>query len=190
MSGSGSDGPQETSLDKELASIGVSREQDYQKTFVPLEKYAINKTVQQQPALQQQALGISNANYQQQFGNAQNSLVNGIGNRNTGGGGALVSNLGKFATNRGTAIGQGQVASQLQSQSAYQGNLQNLVNIGQGKAAGAQQGLNNSALASNQQSIIDARAATAATNAVSGAVGTGAGLAFGQYAAPKIYTGS
>lgn len=181
MSGGGSNGPQETELDKELAAIGVSRQADYLKVMAPKENYAINKVVNQQAASQQQGLGISKANYEQQFDANRPQMMAGLGQRQTGGGGALLGTLGKYSLNQGMATGQGQVSSQLGSQRSYGSNLQNLVDIGQGKAGNAQQGFSNAAGVSADQATIDARAAAAASNGLASTVGTGAGLVAGTY---------
>lgn len=181
MSGGGSGKIQETSLDKALADIGVDRYENYKQTFQPLEKQAVNDVVSNQQADAQQARNVASANYQQQFGLQRSPVAMGLGNRTGGGSGAMVSGIGASNTNQGSASGLGMADTNLASNAKYTNNLSSLINIGQGKAGQALTGLAGATSASDQQSIIDARASAAASNAYKTALGTGAGLAVGTY---------
>ncbi len=182
MAGGGGGGPQETALDKELASIGVERYSRYKERFAPVEDYSIKQVTEGREGGAERAQGVSAANYEQQFGLAEPALAMGLGGRSAG---TLSSGAGKLgiaqgAVDKGTARGLGAVDTGLGSERTYFGNLQSLINIGQGKSDQALTGLNRAAQASQNQAIIDARASAAARNALLGAVGTGVGTYYGS----------
>ncbi len=172
-------GPKETGLDKELARIGAERYERYVHTFVPLEKRAIYLNTDPNVVHRQEAgaRGMANANYQQRFGEVVPKLGQVAA---TGGENRLATSLGNFSLDKGKAIGLGLGDTNLASLGNQANNLQSLINIGQGKASGAIQGLSSAADVSNKQSIMDARAEAAARAAVGNAVGTGVGMYAGN----------
>lgn len=178
--GGGAQAPQESQYDKTLASIDQWKENNYTQNYIPLEKAAVNNILTNQPAYLQRGLGMTNANYQQQFAPAQQSVINSTAQRQTGGSGALVSGLGQFAANRGTALGLGNVDTQLGTLNTFANNAGSMLSTGQDQAGTALQSLGTASSNADQQAIIDARAAAAANNALGGMLGSGLGMYAGS----------
>lgn len=174
----------ETALDREMATIGLDKYQNYKQTFQPLEKYAIGQVTNNSDSQKRMAQGVTNANEEQQFGQAQGQVTAAdaaLGARP--GSGKFGLGLGQFSADQGQAMGLAQTDSNLMSERNRTGNLQSLINIGQGQSGQALSGLATSAEASQQQAVMDARASVAAHQAVLNAAGTAVG--FGGYNAYK-----
>lgn len=183
MSNKHDTGPKETPLDKEVAAIGLERYNKYVTQYVPLEQYAINQQIgPHQKVEQQQARNYANANYQQAFGQVENKLgVSAGGQGIKPGTGRFAGMLGGINLDRGKATGLGEVDTNLAGQNRLAGNLQGLLDIGQGKQSGAIRSLASAADVSDKQAIMDARASAAANLAIGNAIGTGVGLVGANY---------
>lgn len=178
---------QETALDKELASIGVERYDNYVKRYIPIEDYAIDKVLQGREGDREEARGVSNVGYEQAFAQAPAQTVAGAGAANLGSidSGRAKLGLAGVGLDKSMAKGLGAVDTNLGSEGRFAGNIQSLVNIGQGKAGQALSGLTSAANVASRQAIMDAEASAAARNAIGSAIGTAAGIGYGAMTAPN-----
>lgn len=178
---SGSQRVEETPEQRAVAQIASEQYEDYITRFVPVENQAIAQALDTEGRLQQ-LRGITNADFFQRFGEQQPQVMSNLAQRGLrADSGAFRSGLGGYLTDRSYALGQGLAGAELASQQDLATNAQRIVNLGQGQANQAAQGIVSAADAAQRQAIMDARSAAAARGALQQIVGTGIGLGLGAY---------
>ncbi|MQM38772.1 hypothetical protein KBTX_02791 [wastewater metagenome] len=148
----------ETEYEKELARIGEERWNRYQDVFAPVEElYA--QQVRTTDSDREQAQGVAGSAVQQQFQGALEKMAGGYGDRgiNTSAGGAGTSAMDSLADDRAASQALATVdADQGMTDVHYQG-LEDVIQMGRGKATSGFRGISDIATSANQRAINDAQ---------------------------------
>lgn len=182
---------EETPEEIALAEIAMERWNDYKQRFIPVENQAISDVMGESETSSEFGPGMANIASQSQFSQLEPAVASGLVRRGARpGSGAFEGGMIGLGLDRTASSAQGQAnALGLQRTQNLQ-NMQTLINMGQGQATGALSGLGDAASFANQQAILDARASAAARNAIGSAIGTGAGMYYGNMNNNRIPTAS
>lgn len=183
--------PEETEEERELARISSERWEDYKKRFIPVENLAIKDVMKDIESPTMEGEGLANISTQNIFSDLEEQTASGLASRGARiGSGAFAGNITDVNADRTASSAGGQAAAYGLQRRANVSNLQNLVNLGQGKASSGLSGLATVADAASRQAIIDARASAASRAALGQLAGTAAGVGFGLYNQNSIPTAS
>lgn len=175
-------GPEETEEEKELARIGFERWEDYKQRFIPVENLAIKDVMDDINSPTMEGEGMANVDTQSAFSELEEQTASGLARRGARtGSGAFAGSLTDVNLDRMASSSGGQSAAYGLQRRNNISNLQNLVNLGQGKASAGLAGLSTVADAASRQAIMDARASAASRAALGQVAGAAAGIGFGIY---------
>lgn len=177
--GGGSNEVKETSEQKALAKIAAERWNYAQQEFAPYQQKYMDKVEKINSQDQFNKVGGEvNQSYAHEFGKATDNLQTQM----TAAGvdpssGKFQTGLGDMTVNQGSATADGQNRADTTQSDRYVAGLENVVNMGQGKASSAEAGLGDVAALSGQKASRDAVAAFQNRQDNMDAVGTIGGMA-------------
>lgn len=181
MACGGSNEVPETPEEIELARIAMERWSDYKTRFIPVENLAIQDVMKDVNEPSEFGPSMANLSAQMEFSRMEPQLTQGLTLRGARpGSGAFSGGLMNMNLDRTASSGLGQVnAMGLQRTQNIQ-NLGSLISMGQGQSTEALSGMGDIAAQAQRQAILDAQASAAARAAIGQAVGTGAGMWYGN----------
>jgi len=183
MACGGSNEVPETPEEIELAKIAMERWNDYKTRFIPVENIAIKDVMDNVNQPSEFGPSMANLSSQMEFSRMEPGVTRGLTLAGAGpGSGRFSGGLMNLGLDRTASSGLGQVnAMGLQRTQNIQ-NMGSLISMGQGQSAEALSGMGDIAAQAQRQAILDAQASAAARAAIGQAVGTGAGMWYGNTA--------
>lgn len=177
----GENKPKETAEERELGRIAIERWNDYQSRFVPVEDQYI-ADVQKTEGDFDFARRSTNAGVQQSFDGAEDGLRSALTSRGvTPDSGQFRKAMAGVSTDRATSVGTGLNEADLAVDTEHLRGLQSVVQIGQGQAMDALDGMGNVAANATRDSIDRANRSFENRQAGLHLAGTAAGIGTSTY---------
>lgn len=173
MGGTSTPGVQETPLQQSQAKVASQQWADYQKRWVPVQNYYINRTQQNQAGRKAMAEGGLNTDVQQQYSKAGDRLTSSLESRGAGIGSSkdIFANAG-LSLDKAAAQGSGRSAADIAVQRQYESGLQDIVSMGRGQKATSNQALEQIADLSGERATANAQISEQNAAGLGQAVGT------------------
>lgn len=151
--GGGSERPDQTAEERELGRIAIERWNDYQRRFVPVENEFI-ESVQKTDSDFEAARGSAAAGAQQAFAGAEDKLKNNLfANGLTPDSGRFQAAMNGIGEDRSLSMGTGLNETETAMEAQHLKGLQSVVQMGQGQAGEALDGMGNVAADATRESI-------------------------------------
>lgn len=180
MSGGGGNQIPETPLQKAQAQVASQQWQDYQKRWLPVQQFFIQRTESNLPAKRAYLEGVGNTDVRGQFENAREGLNAALSQRGAlPGSNASVFGNEKLASSKGQALGLNRTNVDDAVTRQYLGGLQDIVQMGRGQQATSDAALSDIAGMSGRSAAAQAQAAEQEAAGLGEAIGTGVGLGGG-----------
>lgn len=180
---------EETETQKELAKIAQEKWDIAKETLQPLEDMMVADVSKGITAAEREtAQGAVGSAHQSQFGEAQTQTIKQLSAAGVDPtSGKAQSTLSDLATSAGVSRAAGESGAEAGLQSKQMQEEMNLINVGAGEAAGAQQGMMDVTGREAQRAMQSAQTEMAENQATQELVGTLGGLAAGYYGSkPKM----